>query len=140
MPPKRSEPEKPLEQIVEEVGLYPIEAYIFVQKGLQYTVQKLRRQSTDSTAKRHVTGRELSEGLREYALLQWGRLARLVLRRWNITRTEDFGRIVYALVESGYMTTSEEDTIDDFRNVYSFAQAFEDGYTFSTSPPNSDRK
>ncbi|MGE5608661.1 MAG: Minf_1886 family protein [Bacillota bacterium] len=126
MPPKGSQPAKPIEQVVEEIGLYPIEAYDFVQRGLQYTVQKTHGKLTDPKASRHVNGRELSEGLREFALMQWGMLARAVLRRWNITRTEDFGRIVFALVEGGYMTTTEEDTLDDFRGVYDFSSLEED--------------
>jgi uncharacterized repeat protein (TIGR04138 family) len=126
MPPKGSQPAKPIEQVVEEIGLYPIEAYDFVQRGLQYTVQKMHGKVTDPKISRHVTGRELSEGLREFALMQWGMLARAVLRRWNITRTEDFGRIVFALVEGGYMTTTEEDTLDDFRSVYDFSLLEED--------------
>jgi uncharacterized repeat protein (TIGR04138 family) len=122
MPPKGFGPEKTIEQVVDEVGLYPLEAYEFVQRGLQYTIQHIHgsEKARDASANRHVSGRELSEGLREFALLQWGMLARSVLRRWNITRTDDFGRIVFALVGSGYMTTTEEDTIEDFRNVFDF--------------------
>src|SRR6266516_1174139 len=108
-PPEK--PIKPLEQIVEEVGLYPIEAYEFIHSGLAYTVQKIHGELKDpKTLKKeeqksyHVTGRHLSEGLREFALLRWGMLARTVLKRWNITRTEDFGRIVSALVETGHMS------------------------------------
>jgi uncharacterized repeat protein (TIGR04138 family) len=129
MPPKGFGPEKTIEQLVDEVGLYPLEAYEFVQRGLQYTIQKIHGQAKakDPEANRHVNGRDLSEGLREFALLQWGMLARSVLYRWNITRTEDFGRIVFALVESGYMTTTEEDTIEDFKNVFDFRN-IENGY------------
>lgn len=127
MPAKEPRPVKAIEQVVEQVGLYPIEAYEFVQQGLQYTVQAIHGEVKDKNANRHVNGRDLSEGLREYALLQWGRLARTVLRRWNITRTDDFGRIVFALVESGYMTKTEEDSPEDFHNVYDFA-TLEEGY------------
>ncbi|HEX2972087.1 MAG TPA: Minf_1886 family protein [Tepidisphaeraceae bacterium] len=126
MPPKGSQPAKPIEQVVEEIGLYPIEAYDFVQRGLQYTVQKIHNHVTDPKVSRHVSGRELSEGLREFALMQWGMLARSVLRRWNLLRTEDFGRIVFALVEGGYMTTTEEDSMEDFRGVFDFSSLEED--------------
>ena len=127
MPAKQPSPQKPLEAIVEEVGVYPIEAYEFVQRGLHYTVEKLRKSKT-AQVNRHVNGRELSDGLREFSLLQWGLLARTVLRRWNITRTDDFGRIVFALVESGWMSKTDEDSAEDFRNVYDFETAFEEGY------------
>ena len=129
MPPQGPGPVKSIEQVVDEVGLYPLEAYEFVQRGLQYTIQKIHgpERSKDPSANRHVCGRELSEGLRDFALTQWGMLARSVLNRWNITRTDDFGRIVFALVSSGYMTTTEEDTIDDFKNVFDF-RTLEDSY------------
>src|SRR5262249_35036416 len=96
------------------------------QRGLAYTVDKVHgRKGSKST--RHITGQELSEGLREFALLQWGMLARTVLLRWNIVRTQDFGRIVFALVENGWMSKTEEDNIDDFNNVFDFHDAFEEG-------------
>ena len=77
---------------------------------------------------RHVDGRQLCEGLREFALMNWGMLARTVLSRWNIRRTVDFGRIVFALVDNGHMQKTEEDTIEDFRDVYDFRTAFEADY------------
>jgi uncharacterized repeat protein (TIGR04138 family) len=120
MPPKETQPVKALEQVVEDVGLYSIEAYDFVQRGLQYTVLQIHGDVKDPKANRHVSGRELSDGLREFALMQWGRLARAVLRRWGLIRTDDFGRIVFALVDGGYMTKTDEDTLEDFRNVYDF--------------------
>src|SRR5258706_13984323 len=138
-PPPPEKPLKPLEQIVEEVGLYPIEAYEFIHSGLAYTVQKIHGQMKDPKALKkeekksyHVTGRDLSEGLREFALLRWGMLARTVLKRWNITRTDDFGRIVFSLVENGHMSKTENDTIEDFKNVFDFATAFDENYRIPT--------
>ena len=124
--------EKPLHEVVEDVGLYPAEAFDFIQQGLSYTVQKLHSASTDPNASRHVSGQQLCEGLREYALLQWGLLARTVLRRWNVTATLDFGRIVFALVDAGHMQKTDEDSLDDFRAVYDFRTAFEAGYRIPT--------
>ena len=68
-------------------------------------------------------------GLRDYAVAQYGRLALTVLRRWNIHRTEDFGKIVFAMVEAGLMRTSEEDTMEDFQGVFDFDEAFESVFT-----------
>ena len=129
MPP--TEPlgsEKKLEEIVEAVGLYPIEAYEFVQQGLGYTVNKIHGHVKDPKANRHVGGRELCEGLREFALAKWGLLARTVLARWNIRRTLDFGKIVFALVDNRWMQKTEDDTLDDFRDVFDFKNGFEAGY------------
>jgi uncharacterized repeat protein (TIGR04138 family) len=127
MPPAEPPaPDKPLHQIVEEVGLYPMEAYEFVQQGLSYTVAKLHGEVKDPKVSRHVTGQDLCVGLREFALMNWGLLARTVLGRWNVRKTVDFGRIVFALVDNGYMQKTEDDTIDDFRDVFDFKTAFED--------------
>ena len=120
--------EKKLEEIVEEVGLYPIEAYEFIQQGLGYTVNKIHGNVRDPKASRHVGGRDLCEGLREYSLVKWGLLARTVLARWNIRRTLDFGRIVFALVDNGWMQKTDDDPIEDFRDVFDFKTAFEAGY------------
>ena len=70
----------------------------------------------------------MCEGLRELALIQWGRLARTVLRRWSITSTVDFGRIVFAMVDAGLMQKTEDDSLEDFRNVYDFRVALENEY------------
>jgi uncharacterized repeat protein (TIGR04138 family) len=129
MPP--TEPlgsEKKLEDIVEEVGLYPIEAYEFVHNGLGYTVNKLHGNKKDPKASRHVSGRDLCDGLREYALAKWGLMARTVLGRWNIRKTYDFGRIVFAMVDNGLMQKTDDDTIEDFRDVFDFKTAFDAGY------------
>lgn len=128
-------PEEPsvrtLAQIVDEVGMYPLEAYLFVEQGLAHTVKRLHGEADPDEPNprdRHVSGPDLCEGLRELALVQWGLLARTVLKRWNITSTLDFGRIVFALIEGGRMQKTDADNLDDFRNVYDFRTAFEGEY------------
>lgn len=130
MPPTdEPSPLKSLDEIVETVGLYPREAYKFVQAGLNYTVEKIHaEQADDPEINRHVTGQQLCEGLREFALKEWGLLAHTVLKRWNITTTYDFGRIVFALVEYKHMAATEDDTVEDFRNVFDFKTAFDSNY------------
>ena len=121
--------EKTLQEVVDEVGLYPAEAFLFLQQGLGYSVNlihgEIAGETPDSPVSRHITGAQLCEGLRAYALSQWGMLARVVLARWGINSTYDFGRIVFALVDAGHMQKTENDTIEDFRNVYDFKTAFE---------------
>jgi uncharacterized repeat protein (TIGR04138 family) len=127
-PPNEPIPTKSLDEVVEELGLYPREAFEFVTRGLNFTVNHIHGKNEDPQASRHVSGQQLCEGLREFALLQWGLLARTVLRRWNINKSEDFGRIVFALVDNGLMAKTQEDTLEDFKNVFDFATAFEAGY------------
>ena len=111
-----------------EYGAYPPEAYDFVQQGLSYTVQHIHGAAAQGRVNRHVSGQQLCEGIREFALNQYGMLAMIVLRVWNINSTLDLGRIVFALIEAGQMQKTDEDTIEDFRNVYDFKTSFETEY------------
>lgn len=106
-------------------GPYPPAAYVFVQEGLRHTVDSLRECEGDMPDEgRHVSGQELCVGLRDYAIKQFGPLSRTVLRSWNVVRTEDFGRIVFGLVEAGCLRKTDEDTIEDFQGIYDFDEAF----------------
>jgi uncharacterized repeat protein (TIGR04138 family) len=136
MPPT-NEPvkDRTLQDIVDELDRYPIDAFCFVQHGLEFTVRKLHGEEPDPKASRHVSGQQLCEGLREFALNNWGLLAGTVLRRWNVTSTYDFGRIVYAMVNNGFMQKTDDDSIEDFRGVYDFRKAFESGYRIGAEPP-----
>jgi uncharacterized repeat protein (TIGR04138 family) len=130
-PQDESMSEKSLHDVVDAIGVYPIDAYLFVQQGLTQTVRRAHGEAEaeeSSDASRHVTGQQLCQGLRDFALERWGLLARTVLSRWNITSTMDFGRIVFALIDHGFMRKTDEDSIDDFRNVFDFKTAFESGY------------
>ncbi|MEM1107477.1 MAG: Minf_1886 family protein [Planctomycetota bacterium] len=110
---------------------YPLNAFVFVQRGLDFTVRREHGELADDydpndpdQPSRHISGRVLCEGLRDYAIQQYGLLAGTVLRRWRITRCEDFGHIVFAMVESGMMHKTEDDSIADFEDVFSFREAF----------------
>ena len=109
-------------QLQESAGPYPIEAFRFVRDGLAHTVEICHPEVDEEN--RHVDGRQLCMGLRDYAQKRYGLLARTVLGRWSIRRTEDFGRIVFAMVEAGLMRKADDDTIDDFVGVYDFDEEF----------------
>ena len=97
---------------------YKPEAYLFVLAGLHFTVGQLPEP-------RHITGRELSEGLRLYGLDQFGPLTSQVFEHWGIRATQDFGEIVFTLVEVKLLRKTDEDTLDDFKNLYDFHSAFD---------------
>jgi uncharacterized repeat protein (TIGR04138 family) len=123
---------KSIEEIAAEDGLYPMEAYQFVGMGLGYTTKKIKGDVDAPEPSRHVSGQELAQGLRELALKQWGRLAKAVLARWNIHSTDDFGRIVFRLVENQWMSKTENDRLEDFHKVYDFETAFVEEYQIKT--------
>lgn len=107
---------------------YPSAAFNFVLEGLSFTTERASSQFHSEGLPipdlRHVSGQQLCLGLREFAIERFGPLAPCVLRHWNITRTEDFGRIVYALIEAERLAKSPDDSIDDFHAVYDFDEAF----------------
>ncbi len=133
MPPADAPNPRSRQQIIDDLGLYPAEAFEFVERGLGFTVDRLHGQKSEGEL-RHVSGQDLCHGLRDYARLQWGMLARTVLKRWNINTTYDFGKIVYALVDGGLMHKQPHDSIDDFRDVYDFATAFDGEYKIQELP------
>ncbi|MCA9286560.1 MAG: hypothetical protein KDA22_15150 [Phycisphaerales bacterium] len=123
------QPELEWRQILSSAGPYPLEAFQFVRDGLSYTVASLHPDEPEEPtaelgASRHVSGQQLCMGLRDYAISQFGLLAPTVLEHWHIRRSDDFGRIVFAMIEHGLMSKTEEDTLDDFRGVYDFDEAF----------------
>lgn len=73
---------------------------------------------------RHVTGQQLCLGLRDFAIRRYGMMAPAVLRAWNLRSTDDFGRIVFAMIEHGLMSKTADDSLEDFRSVYDFDEAF----------------
>lgn len=108
-----------------QAGPYPLAAYQFVQEGLRYTVERVHDHADAAPGgSRHVSGQQLCLGLRDYAIDQYGLLAPVVLASWHVHRTEDFGRMVFALIEVGAMSKTSQDSLDDFRGVYEFAEAF----------------
>jgi len=120
-----------LDRVAKTVGMWPIEAYEFVHLGLAHTVNALHESKKKKGVPRrpcHVTGQQLCWGLRTYALQRWGLLAPIVLNRWNILTTLDFGRIVFSLVDHGLLAVTPQDSLEDFRAVYNFRSAFEAGY------------
>jgi len=119
------EPKQSMEDVVRRDGRYPLEAYAFLQEGLARAVRDVHGEDVAPGARHHVTGQQICMALRDLAIERWGMLARTVLAKWNIHETIDFGNMVYLLIRHNFMHKSAEDSIDDFRDVFDFAQAFE---------------
>lgn len=111
---------------------YDIEAYLFVREGLDYTVRKLVKP-------RHVSGQELLEGIREFALQEFGPVTKRVLSEWGIYECVDIGNIVFNLVNEGLLGKTDKDSIEDFMNGYDFTEAFLNPYRPSPPPNNRSR-
>jgi uncharacterized repeat protein (TIGR04138 family) len=111
-----------VEQICDKDTRFTIEAYHFVQEGLNHTLKSLKRGTQQ--AHRHVSGQELLQGLREFALKEYGPMSKAVLNEWGVSTTDDFGQIVFNLVNFGVLGKNETDSPSDFKNVFTFDDAF----------------
>ena len=107
-----------IDRIIDNDSRYSKEAYIFMFGALEYTLEQIGE-------RRHVTGQELLRGISDYGWQQYGPMTKLVLRHWGVRTTEDFGNIVFSLVDAGLMGKTEEDSIDDFKDVYDFDEEFD---------------
>jgi uncharacterized repeat protein (TIGR04138 family) len=96
-------------------------AYLFILSALHFTIDRL-------SEPRHISGHELAEGARDLAIERWGLMARTVLDYWGIRSTRDLGAIVFALVDCGVLVRQEDDSLDDFDDVFDFGAAFDRGY------------
>jgi len=111
-----------VEQILAKDSRYTRDAYLFVREALDYT-QKLVGKETRGQI-RHVSGQELLDGIRRFALNQFGPMVVTVFEEWGVHNCLDFGEIVFNMVESSLLAKTEKDTRDDFQNGYDFTEAF----------------
>ncbi|MCA9215358.1 MAG: hypothetical protein KDB27_19970, partial [Planctomycetales bacterium] len=77
---------------------------------------------------RHLTGQQLCEASRRYAIEQFGLLAKVVLNSWGIQSTGDLGEIVYNMIDAELMKKSSGDRREDFDDVFDFTAAFEEEF------------
>ena len=111
-----------LEKILARDERFAREAYHFTREALDYTQKLISKENHGAV--RHGTGQELLEGIRQFALQQYGPMTMTVLEEWNINTCNDFGDIVFNMLESGLLAKTEKDRRDDFQNGYDFTEAF----------------
>jgi uncharacterized repeat protein (TIGR04138 family) len=120
---------------------YHANAYRFVSAALPYAQKILKRSFAanmdDESA--HITGPELLEGIRQFALETFGLLTLTVFHRWGIYETNDFGRIVFELIDRGELRKTDRDQLSDFFAVYDFEDVFDRDYRINTNI-NFDKK
>ena len=129
-----------LMDLVAQDPRYPIEAYFFVRESLTYAADAMElgicpdpeeegltseQALEQSRRERHLTGQQLCEAIREFAINQFGYMAKVVLKSWNVTQTQCFGDIVYNMIRAGIMKKSSNDRREHFDDVFCFDEAFE---------------
>src|SRR2546429_7509976 len=111
-----------LDSIVASDPRYQREAYIFLRDALDFTTKQQKK--VKGTTVRHVSGPELLEGVRQYVLKEFGPMVITVFESWGIHSCEDIGHMVFNLIGAGIFGKTEQDSIEDFKNVYDFEEAF----------------
>ena len=98
-------------------------AYYFVLDALDYTMSHLGREQL-SGEDRHVGGKELRAGIKDYAAEQFGPMAALVFERWGVRGPGDFGEIVFNLIDAELLSRRPTDSRLDFVENFDFREAF----------------
>lgn len=111
-----------LDSIVATDSRYQRDAYAFLRDALDFTTKQQKK--IKGVSVRHVSGPELLGGVRLYALKEFGPLVITVFDNWGIHSCEDIGNMVFNLIGAGIFGKTEEDSIEDFKNVYDFREAF----------------
>lgn len=112
--------------ICKEDPRYDRRAYQFVRQGLDHTVKEIKKADPKrAKSSLHVTGPELLNGLRGFAIDQYGPMARTVLENWGVRSCSGFGDLVYNLIEYNVFSKTENDRREDFSEIYTFEEAFD---------------
>jgi uncharacterized repeat protein (TIGR04138 family) len=139
--------------IVRKDRRYPLDAYYFVFESLAYAhkimglgAAQRDRSDRDIPAgdfppgdpppevERHLTGQELCEAIRQFALEQYGYMAKCVLNSWGVRSTGDFGEIVFNLIRAGHMKKTPLDRREDFDDNFDFDAGLVQSFQITMSP------
>lgn len=147
-------PSDPMIELLRRDDRYNINAYLFVDEALRVAQEmyageepateddddsefnpfgELSLDDAEEQEENHVTGQELCEAIRKYALDQYGLLAKSVLNHWGIKSTRDFGEIVFNLIKAGRMRKSDTDRLEDFDEVFDFESGLQQSFRMSMS-------
>ena len=111
-----------LDAVVDTDARYHRDGYMFLRDALDFTTKQQKK--VKGVSVRHVTGPELLDGVRQYALKEFGPMVMTVFDSWGIHSSEDVGHMVFNLIGAGIFGKTEQDSIEDFKNVYDFEEAF----------------
>ncbi len=132
------DPDHPLAELLRRDRRYHRDAYFFVFEALRFAQEQLgvggmRSPEVSEEEERHITGQQLCEAIRQYAVQQYGMLAKNVLYEWGVHTTGDFGDIVFNLIDIGQMKKTSTDRREDFENVFDFDDGLHDAFLPITS-------
>lgn len=144
------DPAHPIAKLLKEDRRYKLDAYAFVFESLNFAHKELgmgapatseaeeetpeeTEEGESQQSERHLTGQQLCEAVRRYALEQYGYMAQCVLESWGVRSTSDLGEIVFNLIRIGQMRKTKDDLREDFDDVFDFETGFKQ--SFKITPP-----
>jgi uncharacterized repeat protein (TIGR04138 family) len=98
-------------------------AYYFLLDALDYTMSRLGKDVLTGED-RHVGGRDLLAAIQDFAADQFGPMADLAFERWGLRSSEDFGEIVFNLIDAELLSRRPTDSRLDFVGGFDFASTF----------------
>ncbi len=114
-----------VEKIITRDPRFSEEAYEFISDAVIYTTHQIEEHGEK---KRHITGQELLEGIKDFAITQFGPMAKDVLENWGIHDSLSIGHIVFNMVDHQLLGSTEDDSIDDFKNGFNFQTEFSSSF------------
>lgn len=130
--------EEVLQTIIEKDPRYPREAYSFMREALEFTQRSIGSSKREDA--HHVSGGQLLDGIRRYSIEQFGPMVTTVFGEWGIHACEDFGELVFNMVEHNILAKTDNDSRDDFKNGYTFFEAFRKPYLPSSKLDSAEPK
>ena len=127
-----NEQQRAMVELLRQDQRFSYEAYQFVRESLRYAQRVMElpshsaeNENDEGQSDQHLTGQQLCQAIREFALDRYGSLSKMVLNSWGIHTTGDFGEIVYNLIRIREMRKSKSDRREDFDDQYDFEEAFQ---------------
>jgi len=120
-------------QIVKDDPRYVMEAYEFVSKAVVFTMLSLSR---DKSPNHHVSGQELLDGFRRYAIQEFGPMAGEIMKSWGFSNSTDVGNVVFNLVNRKLLGKTDNDSLSDFKSGFDFEKAFSEPFKTDKNQEN----
>lgn len=116
-----------LDRIIQTDTRYNRHSYFFVMTALSRTIGQ-------SPKARHISGRELLQGIRREARDQFGPMAGTVFCAWGLKDSLDFGRVVFNMVHEGILSKTDSDRLEDFHDEGFFENLFDENEGYRIPP------
>ncbi len=107
--------------ILKRDSRFDAHAYFFLKDALDFTLK--RSAEANGGQARHVSGPDLLQGFREFALEQFGPMAATLMTEWGVRKCQDVGDMVFLLIDEQVFGKQDTDRREDFSEIFDFEDA-----------------